>query len=45
MPHIGIERLRAGDAEKDRAQHQKSGDAIGEQVMLRNYYCCPALLP
>ena len=32
MPHIGIERLSAGRAQKDGAQHQKAGEAVPEQI-------------
>ena len=32
MAHIGIQRLGAGDAEKHRAQHQKAGGPMCEQV-------------
>ena len=32
MTHVGIQRLGAGDTQKHRAQHQKAGQAVGEQI-------------
>ena len=32
MAHVGVKRFRAGSAEKNRAEHQKAGEAVAEQI-------------
>ena len=32
MPHVGIQGFRPGGAEKHRAEHQKAGEAVAEQI-------------